>query len=100
MDTGLKGKTVVITGASRNMGSLAAVAFAREGANLAICARAKIAELEQVAEEARASGVKVIARACDVSDHADVARFVAEAREAVGGIDVAINLAEIGRAHV
>lgn len=39
MDTGLTGKTVLITGASRNMGRLAAIAFVREGANLAIRAR-------------------------------------------------------------
>lgn len=42
MDTGLKGKTVLITGASRNMGRMAALAFAREGANLAICTSAKM----------------------------------------------------------
>jgi len=44
MDTGLKGKTVLITGASRNMGRLAAIAFAREGANLAICTSSKMHE--------------------------------------------------------
>jgi len=42
MDTGLKGKTVLITGASRNIGADAALAFAREGANLAICTSSKI----------------------------------------------------------
>ena len=34
MDTGLKGKTVLVTGASRNLGRLTALSFAREGANL------------------------------------------------------------------
>ena len=57
MDTGLKGRTVLITGASRNMGRHAALAFAREGANLALCTSQKMQELEQVAEEARALGV-------------------------------------------
>ena len=38
MDTGLKGKTVLITGASRNMGRLAALAFAREFAEHEITA--------------------------------------------------------------
>ena len=39
MDTGLKGRTVLITGASRNIGRRTAVLFAREGANLAICSK-------------------------------------------------------------
>ena len=56
MDTGLKGKTVLITGASRNMGRFAALAFAREGANLALCTSRKMKELGAVAEEARALG--------------------------------------------
>jgi NAD(P)-dependent dehydrogenase (short-subunit alcohol dehydrogenase family) len=42
MDTGLKGKTVLITGASRNMGRLAAIAFARGGASLALCTGTKM----------------------------------------------------------
>ena len=51
MDTGLKGKNVLITGASRNMGSAAALAFAGEGANLALCTSAKMKELNEVADE-------------------------------------------------
>ena len=61
MDTGLKGKVVLITGASRNMGRLAAIAFAKEGAHLALCTSAKMKELNAVADEARAHGVKVVA---------------------------------------
>ena len=93
MDTGLKGKTVLITGASRNMGRLAALVFAREGANLAICTSAKMKELNQVAEEARALGVTVVAEQCDVTDYDAVTRFVKIARDKLGGVDVAINLA-------
>ena len=47
MDTGLRGRTVLITGASRNIGRLAAIAFAREGANLAICTSTKLKQLEE-----------------------------------------------------
>lgn len=44
MNTGLEVKTVLITGASRNMGRLAALSFALEGANLAIWTSTKTAE--------------------------------------------------------
>ena len=39
MDLGLKGKGVVVTGASRGIGRAIALEFAAEGANVAICAR-------------------------------------------------------------
>jgi 3-oxoacyl-[acyl-carrier protein] reductase len=93
VDTGLKGKTVLITGASRNMGRFAALAFAREGANLALCTSRKIRELGAVAEEARALGVRVVAEQCDVTDGAAVAAFVRHTREKLGGVDVAVNVA-------
>jgi NAD(P)-dependent dehydrogenase (short-subunit alcohol dehydrogenase family) len=91
MDTGLAGKNVLITGASRNMGRLAAIQFAREGANLAICTSTKMKELDEVAAELRAIGVKVHAARCDVANKADVTAFVRDAQAALGSIDVAIN---------
>ena len=93
MDTGLKGRTVLIAGASRNMGREAALAFAREGANLAICTSTKIQELQQVADEARALGATVVAEKCDVTDHAAVAGFVKKTIDELGRIDVVVNLA-------
>lgn len=93
MDTGLKGKTVLITGASRNLGRYAALAFADEGANLALCTSARMKELGEVADESRAKGVKVLAEKCDVTDAAAVAAFVKKTREQFGGVDVAINIA-------
>jgi 3-oxoacyl-[acyl-carrier protein] reductase len=93
LDTGLKGKTVLITGASRNMGRKSSLAFAQEGANLVICAHAKIKELNETAAEARALGVKVLAELCDVTDSIAVNAFVKKACDQFGGIDVAINLA-------
>jgi 3-oxoacyl-[acyl-carrier protein] reductase len=93
VDTGLKGKTVLITGASRNMGRLAALAFAGEGANLALCTSTRMKELGEVAAAARALGVKVVAEKCDVTDGAAVGAFVGRAREELGGVDVAVNIA-------
>ena len=91
MDTGLKGKTVLITGASRNMGRTAALAFAREGANLAICTSSKMTELEKVADEARKLGAKVVAMRCDVADEAAVQAFVNKVRDDLGSVHVALN---------
>jgi 3-oxoacyl-[acyl-carrier protein] reductase len=93
VDTGLKGKTVLITGASRNMGRVAALAFAREGANLAICTNARMKELGKVAEETRTLGVGVVAEQCDVTDGAAVAAFIKKTRDKLGGVDVAVNIA-------
>ena len=93
MDTGLKGRTVMVTGASRNMGRLAALEFAREGANLAICTSTRMQELHGVADEARALGVKVVAAQCDITDDNAVAAFVGQAHKELGRIDVAVNLA-------
>ena len=91
MDTGLKGKTVLITGASRNMGRLAAVAFAKEGANLAICTSTSIERLQEVARECRDLGAKVVAERCDVADKASVNAFVAKTRDNLGSVHVVLN---------
>ncbi len=91
MDTGLKGKTVLITGASRNVGQLAADYFAREGANLVICTSSKMQGLEQTAELVRKRGSGVVAVQCDVTDSAQVEKMVAAGVKKFGGIDVAVN---------
>lgn len=91
MDTGLKGKTVLITGASRNVGRIAAVSYAREGANLALCTSSKMEGLEETAQLAREQGAEVLTQKCDVADGAQVASFVEAARRKFGSVDVAVN---------
>jgi NAD(P)-dependent dehydrogenase (short-subunit alcohol dehydrogenase family) len=86
----LTGQAVMITGASRGLGRALALAAAREGASLALCARGGDA-LEAVAEQCRAQHAEVIAVLADVSDARDVERFAATALERFGGIDVLIN---------
>ncbi len=93
MDTGLKGKTALVAGASRNMGRYSALALAGEGANLAICTSSRMKELNDVAEAARKLGVKVLAEKCDVTDSAAVEAFVGKARAQFGGVDIAVNIA-------
>jgi NAD(P)-dependent dehydrogenase (short-subunit alcohol dehydrogenase family) len=93
MDTGLKGKTVLVTGASRNMGRLCALMFAREGANLAICTSTRVDDLNRVAEECRALGVGALAEQCDITDPGAVNRFVQHAHDKFKSVDVVISLA-------
>src|SRR5204863_5133572 len=67
MDMGIKGKTALVCAASKGLGKGCAMALAREGVSLVITARGKDA-LEATAEEIRkATGVKVIAVAGDIT---------------------------------
>ena len=93
MNTDLKGKNVLITGASRKMGRLTALTFAREGANLAMCSSASMDELEETAKEARALGAKTVTVKCDITDNAQVRAFVGKSHQALGSIDVLVNTA-------
>jgi NAD(P)-dependent dehydrogenase (short-subunit alcohol dehydrogenase family) len=86
----LSGQTVMITGASRGLGRALALAAAREGAALALCARGGEA-LEAVTVSCREHGVEVIAVLADVADARDVERFAATALERFGGVDVLVN---------
>ena len=91
MDTGLKDKVVMITGATRNHGRASALAFAQEGANLLLCTRQSMDLLEETASMAAGSGVKVVTGQCDVSSEADVERFVDMGLSEFGRIDVLVN---------
>ena len=91
MDTGLEGRTVLITGASRNIGQRTAVLFAREGANLAICTRRSMERLEQTATDVERAGASVLTGLCDVADGDAVASFVKSTCEKFGAVDVVVN---------
>ena len=91
MKTGLEGRTVLITGAGRNIGRRMAVMFAEEGANLALCTSSNMAGLEATAGEVEAAGAKVLTMKCDVTDKDSVADFVAKAHGKFGSLDVVVN---------
>ena len=82
----LRGKTVVVTGASSGIGRAAAVELARRGADLVIGAR-RAELLEQVAAECGALGVRCTAVAADVTNRDDCAKLIAAATR----IDVLVN---------
>src|SRR5215204_3033722 len=86
----LEDKVTLITGASQGLGRALALAFAREGARVAINARSE-GSIGPVAEEVEDTGAEVLALAADVSKGADVERMVSETVERFGGIDVLVN---------
>jgi NAD(P)-dependent dehydrogenase (short-subunit alcohol dehydrogenase family) len=86
----LRGKTALITGASRNIGRAIALAFAAEGADLVLNTRVNGEELEAVAAECRKAGVRAIPLLADIADAEAVASMVEEALAAVGAIDVLV----------
>jgi short-subunit dehydrogenase len=86
---------VVITGASSGIGRAAALAFAREGARVALAAR-RAELIEEVARECRAMGAEAVAIPTDVTDPEAVAHLAREAERAFGGLDVWINNAGTG----
>src|SRR5262249_34281757 len=90
------GKVVFITGAASGMGRAAAHVFAREGAAIAVTdVRGEGAE--RVAADIRAEGGKAEAWALDVADAAAIDQVVGQAAERLGGLDILINNAGIGR---
>jgi NAD(P)-dependent dehydrogenase (short-subunit alcohol dehydrogenase family) len=91
MDTGLSGKTVLITGAASGIGYATALAFAREGAHLALIDR-DMAKLAERADELRKQGVRVTTAVADVSSReGTVAALNAVLAEIPGGPDVLVN---------
>jgi 3-oxoacyl-[acyl-carrier protein] reductase len=88
MDLGLKGKVALVTSASRGLGAAAALAFAREGTRVAICARNQgplMATSRRIAEE---TGAEVLAVGADVSKAADVQRLVDTTVDRFGRLDI------------
>lgn len=95
MDLALKGKTVLITGATRGIGADIARGFAEEGAQVAICARTR-ADLEaKSAELARATGSTVIGIPCDLSQRGEPERVVGEVVKRFSRLDILVNSAGV-----
>ncbi|HEY7318268.1 MAG TPA: SDR family oxidoreductase [Candidatus Binatia bacterium] len=90
----LKDKVALITGGGRGIGKAVALAYAREGARLALCARTA-AELERTVKEIQSLKVDCRGWSCDVSLEEPVRDFVAEVRRSFDRIDVLVNNAGV-----
>jgi 3-oxoacyl-[acyl-carrier protein] reductase len=91
MDLGLAGKTALVTGGSEGIGRGITLGLAREGVDVAICAR-RPGPLEEAAGAiARETNRKIVAIPADLTKDADAKNFVAKAHQALGRVDIMVN---------
>jgi NAD(P)-dependent dehydrogenase (short-subunit alcohol dehydrogenase family) len=94
----LQGKRVVVTGASRGIGRAIALAFAREGAVVAVTARSAEG-LAALADQIVGDGGTAYSFVCDVSDAAQVAALQSDCTAQLGGVDILVNNAGSAQSH-
>ena len=90
----LKDKVALITGGGRGIGKAVAMAYAREGAKLALCARTH-SELEETVKEIQALKAECKGWSCDVSLEEPVRDFMANVLKVFGRVDVLVNNAGV-----
>jgi NAD(P)-dependent dehydrogenase (short-subunit alcohol dehydrogenase family) len=95
----LAGRSALITGGGGGIGRATALAFAREGARVAIADMADNAAQETVAE-VKAAGGEAMAIRCDVTKAADVQAMVEAVVKTYGKLDCAFNNAGVGSGQV
>ncbi|WP_253203656.1 3-oxoacyl-[acyl-carrier-protein] reductase [Clostridium estertheticum] len=91
----LKGKTAVVTGASRGIGRAIALKLAKDGANVVVNYRNSVDAVQKVVKEIEALGVKVLAIQADISSYTDVENMIKKSVEEFGSIDILVNNAGI-----
>jgi 3-oxoacyl-[acyl-carrier protein] reductase len=99
----MRGRTAIVTGGATGIGKAIALEFARHGVHVAFNwfqydTRGDVAEeAEQTARDIQSMEVGVFHDECDVRDPRAVDRFVAEAAEKLGGVNILVNNAGIAR---
>jgi NAD(P)-dependent dehydrogenase (short-subunit alcohol dehydrogenase family) len=93
----LEGRVSLITGGKR-IGAVVATELARAGSDVALVYRASRDEAEETARLVEAHGRRAMVVQADLSDPGDCERVVAESVEALGRLDVLVNMASIYRA--
>ncbi|HJU15915.1 MAG TPA: SDR family oxidoreductase [Stellaceae bacterium] len=91
MDLGLRGKKALVTGGSAGIGKAIAQVLAREGTDVAICARRQGPLDEAAAAISAETGRQIVPIAADLTQAADAERFIREAHAALGRIDILVN---------
>src|SRR3954452_3096525 len=91
----LLNRVALVTGAGRGIGRAIALAYAKEGARVALTARTA-GELDEVAAQIRKQGGTALALPADLSDRAAARQIVADVEAAIGSIEILVNNAGIG----
>jgi 3-oxoacyl-[acyl-carrier protein] reductase len=87
----LEGKAALVTGASRGIGRVVALALAKEGADVAVNCSASITEAKEVTQEIIKLGRRSFSIKADVADKAAVEKMVTEVVKQFGSIDILVN---------
>ena len=88
----MPGRKALITGGDSGIGAAVAIAFAREGADVALSyLPEEQVDAEAIAEHVRAAGRKVVLLPGDIRDREFCRSLVAEAVEGLGGLDILVN---------
>lgn len=87
----LKGKVALITGGDSGIGRAVAIAFAKEGANVAIAYLNEHSDAEVTKRHVEAQGVRCIAVAGDVGDRLFCEQLVKATVQELGGLDILVN---------
>lgn len=91
----LKGKTAIVTGASRGIGKAIAEELAQNGANIVLNYRTSANAVEEVLENIKQNGVNAIAVQADVSKSEEAQKLIQTAVDSFGRVDILVNNAGI-----
>jgi NAD(P)-dependent dehydrogenase (short-subunit alcohol dehydrogenase family) len=87
----LAGQVVLVTGSSRRLGRVIALAYAHAGVKVVVNGASDQAAVDQTVAEVQAAGVDAIGCLADVRDRAQVGAMVDRARAELGPIDILVN---------
>lgn len=95
----LAGKVALITGGNTGIGRAVALAYADEGADVAVAWLAREPDARSLAAEIERRGRRALAVRCDVTVEADVQALVGAARDRFGRVDILVSNAGIQKAQ-
>ena len=90
MDLGIAGRVAIVTGGSRGLGRVSALALAREGVNVAICGRTQ-STLDDTVQELQALGVSAAGIVADVAEESAARTVYDGAVSQLGPVDILVN---------
>jgi 3-oxoacyl-[acyl-carrier protein] reductase len=91
MDTGLRGKSALVTAASLGIGKATAETLVAEGCKVAVCSRSKENLLDTAKEIKAKYGIEVLWSVCDLNKHSDIENTFKAVNDQFGGVDILVN---------